>query len=99
MVGWMNMKDVGTYLGYDKIMEERMNFFTEAINNGWVFVLVLVVSATLVVVFEIQREKDSETRCSTCGGDDLKRSSKPSWLTQKSNEYFCYKCQRYFSKP
>ena len=76
-----------------------MNFLTEVMFNGWVFFLVLVVTATLVVVFEIQREKDLETRCSTCGGDDLKRSSRPSWLTQKSNEYFCYNCQRYFSKP
>lgn len=86
-------------MGYDKIMEERMNFFTEAINNGWVLFLAIIGSGALVVVLEIQRAKDSETRCSMCGGDDLKRSSKPSWLTQKNNEYFCYKCQRYFSKP
>ena len=80
-------------------MEELLNFVTEEMFSGWVGFPVFIALGVLVVVLEIQRAKDSETRCSTCGGDDLKRSSKPSWLTQKNNEYFCYKCQRYFSKP
>ena len=80
-------------------MGELLNFFTEEIFNGWVIFLAIVGLGALVVVFEIQRAKDLETRCPTCDGDDLKRSSKPSWLTQKNNEYFCYKCQQYFSKP
>ena len=80
-------------------MEELLNFVTEEMFSSWVGFPVFIALGVLVVVFEIQREKDSEAKCPTCSGDDLKRSSKPSWLTQKSNEYFCYKCQRYFSKP
>jgi len=79
-------------------MDELFNFVTEG-KSSWTLYFVFAALGVLVVLLELQREKDAKAKCLTCGGCDLKRSSKPSWLTQKNDEYFCYKCQRYFSKP
>ena len=70
----------------------------ELLNSQVVWAGVIGLMFLVVTLIEIQSQKDLEAKCPTCGGGDLKRSSKPSWLTLKNNEYFCYKCQRYFSK-
>lgn len=70
----------------------------ELLSNPVVQAGLVALCVLFFVLLEIQSQKDLEAKCPTCGGGDLKRSSKPSWLTLKNNEYFCYKCQRYFSK-